>query len=132
MKKVISVLFILVLCMSMAVTAFATDGFVGSIGEGGTPCDHENTSKVGEKDPTCTQPGYTGDTVCDDCGETLEEGTVIPATGHQFDENGVCIICGGKDVPQTGDTNHLMLWICLMVMSAGALAAIIGFRRKRA
>ena len=132
MKKVMSVLFVLLLSMSLAVTAFATDDFVGSIGEGGTPCDHENTSKVNEKDPTCTQDGYTGDTVCDKCGEVVEEGSVIEATGHIFDKDGVCIICGGKDVPQTGDTNHLILWIGLMVMSAGALAAIIGYRRKRA
>ena len=41
------------------------------------------TEGVGKKDPTCKKPGYTGDTVCDDCHETIKKGEVIPATGHE-------------------------------------------------
>ena len=41
------------------------------------------TEGVGKKDPTCKEPGYTGDTVCDDCHETIKKGEVIPATGHE-------------------------------------------------
>ncbi|MBR6825438.1 MAG: hypothetical protein IKM59_02715, partial [Oscillospiraceae bacterium] len=36
----------------------------------------------GEAEPTCTEPGYTGDTDCTVCGHRIETGTVIPATGH--------------------------------------------------
>ena len=39
------------------------------------------TEGVDKKDPTETEPGYTGDTVCDTCGKVLESGTVLPATG---------------------------------------------------
>ena len=39
------------------------------------------TEGVDKKDPTCEEPGYTGDTVCDTCGKVLESGTVLPATG---------------------------------------------------
>ncbi len=38
------------------------------------------------KDATCTEPGYTGDSVCTVCGETIETGEVIPATGHSYGE----------------------------------------------
>ena len=46
------------------------------------PCTHENTQLENVKKATCTEAGYTGDTVCTDCGETLQTGTVISATGH--------------------------------------------------
>ena len=45
-------------------------------------CDHANTTTVNAADADCVNNGYTGDTVCDDCGETIATGTVIPATGH--------------------------------------------------
>ena len=35
------------------------------------------------------EPGYTGDTYCDDCGELIAKGEVIPALGHNY-EDGVC------------------------------------------
>lgn len=48
-----------------------------------TACQHKNTKVENAKEATCTEEGYTGDTVCADCGETLEKGTVIAAKGHQ-------------------------------------------------
>jgi len=36
--------------------------------------------------PTCTTDGYTGDTVCVDCGEILEAGNTIPVKGHTLGE----------------------------------------------
>ncbi|MCD8106513.1 MAG: hypothetical protein LUE20_00915 [Oscillospiraceae bacterium] len=36
------------------------------------------------KDATCTEDGYTGDTVCTVCSETIEAGEVIAATGHSY------------------------------------------------
>ena len=35
-----------------------------------------------EKEPTCTEEGYTGDTVCWNCRGVITQGTVIPAKGH--------------------------------------------------
>lgn len=132
MKKVISILAILILCLSLTVTAFATDdGFYDSVGEEGTPCAHEHTSEVDQKDPTCTTDGYTGDIVCDECGEVIEEGTIIPAPGHNM-ENGACTECGTPDVPLTGDNSHMFLWVSLMVVSVVALVLVAGIFRKKA
>jgi len=48
------------------------------------------------KPATCTEDGYTGDTVCTVCGETVAKGEVIKATGHNF-VDGSCTICGAED-----------------------------------
>lgn len=50
----------------------------------GTSCKHASIEVQNAADATCTMVGYTGDTVCKDCGETVESGTVIPATGHNY------------------------------------------------
>lgn len=74
------------------------------------------------KPATCTEDGYTGDTVCTVCGETVAKGEVIKATGHKTEvqnakpatctENGytgdtVCTVCGetvtkGEVIKATG------------------------------
>jgi hypothetical protein len=41
-----------------------------------------NTEVVNKKATTCTDKGYTGDTVCADCKTVLESGTETSATGH--------------------------------------------------
>ena len=46
------------------------------------PSNHKNTEIKNAEDPTCTTPGYTGDTWCDDCDQEIQEGTEISATGH--------------------------------------------------
>ena len=53
---------------------------------GGKPCTHENTELRGAKEATCTEPGYTGDTCCKDCNKKIEDGEVIPALGHAWDD----------------------------------------------
>lgn len=53
---------------------------------GGTPCAHENTELRNAKEATCTEPGYTGDTYCKDCGEKIGTGTAIPAKDHSWNE----------------------------------------------
>ena len=40
-------------------------------------CDHTDTKVVNASDATINNAGYTGDTVCNVCGETIETGTVI-------------------------------------------------------
>ena len=37
-----------------------------------------------QKDPTCTEEGYTGDVVCWECHGVITAGTVIPANGHDI------------------------------------------------
>ena len=74
------------------------------------------------KEATCAEDGYTGDTVCTVCGETVAKGEVIKATGHQTEvqnakeatctEDGytgdtVCTVCGetvtkGEVIKATG------------------------------
>ena len=48
--------------------------------------------------PTCTKDGYTGDTYCNGCNQKIKDGTVIPATGHHWKDNGdgthTCPDCG--------------------------------------
>ena len=48
------------------------------------PCEHTNTHVVNAAAATCTAAGYTGDTICDDCGTTVSTGTAIAALGHSY------------------------------------------------
>lgn len=48
-------------------------------------CEHEYTQVEGKKDATCTEAGYTGDTVCLDCGAVVTKGEAIDA-GHKLDK----------------------------------------------
>ena len=45
-------------------------------------CAHNNTELKNAVEATCTQEGYTGDTICTDCGETVLTGEVIPVKDH--------------------------------------------------
>ena len=47
-------------------------------------CLHTRTEVRNAKAPTCTEAGYTGDTVCLDCGTTVKKGTTKAATGHSY------------------------------------------------
>ena len=71
-------------------------------------CEHAQTAVNGMRDATCQTEGYTGDTVCAECGVTLLVGTAIPKTEHRFtgtvtkaattEEEGIltysCVTCG--------------------------------------
>lgn len=41
---------------------------------------------VNAKAATCTEDGYTGDTVCSVCGYEISQGEAVPATGHAWGE----------------------------------------------
>ena len=56
------------------------------------------------KDATCTEDGYTGDTYCKGCETKLQDGKLIPATGHDFGEDGKCE-CGSVKFTVTFDPN---------------------------
>lgn len=50
------------------------------------PASHDGGTELkNKKDPTSTKKGYTGDTYCKGCGEKLDGGKEIPATG-KFDD----------------------------------------------
>lgn len=47
-------------------------------------CDHSETTLEKVKAATCTEKGYTGDTVCTKCQEVITYGKEIPALNHDF------------------------------------------------
>ena len=69
---------------------------------------------VVDQEATATKPGVKHEE-CKVCGMKRSENTVIPA---------------GTD-PKTGDASGLMLWFALLIVSAGAVLAVI-FARKKA
>ena len=62
----------------------------------------DNRSVVGDVAATCDRNGYTGDTVCA-CGVKVATGQVIPATGHNYDNqwDTSCNDCGAVRVIQS-------------------------------
>ena len=44
--------------------------------------NHSLTKVINKKDATCTEEGYTGDTVCAICGKEITKGKTIQAKGH--------------------------------------------------
>ena len=84
---------------------------------------HQNTEVKNQKEATCTEEGYTGDTYCKDCGTKLSSGKTIAKTGHKWDagkvtqeatctEKGIktytCLTCGSirtEELPSTGHQN---------------------------
>ncbi len=54
------------------------------------------------KDPTCSKPGNTAGTECEECGKVIEKGTSIPAKGHKWTDATctapkTCTVCGATD-----------------------------------
>jgi len=53
-------------------------------------CEHTVTEIVGTTDVTCTEDGYTGDTVCSACGTVITAGKIIPSIGsHTWDDGAI-------------------------------------------
>ena len=44
--------------------------------------NHSLTKVINKKDTTCTEDGYTGDTVCAVCGKEITKGETVQAKGH--------------------------------------------------
>lgn len=139
MKKAISILLVMVICFCMSVTVFAANNdqqvgavesdFVISPGEGGSACGHLHTSIDNKKNPTCTEDGYTDRVICEDCGEVVDPGKVIPSTGHSY-EDGYCTVCGTHYQPTTGDVS-MVLWVALLVLASASLVVVITVYRKK-
>lgn len=49
-------------------------------------CSHKNTEIKDEKNPSCSEKGYTGDTYCNDCGEIIVFGEEIEKLVHTWDQ----------------------------------------------
>ena len=48
--------------------------------------NHSLTTVINGKEATCTEDGYTGDTVCKICGKLITEGAATPAKGHSWSD----------------------------------------------
>ncbi|MBE5815400.1 MAG: leucine-rich repeat domain-containing protein [Clostridiales bacterium] len=66
-------------------------------------CKHTETQVINRKAATCLEEGYTGDTVCTACEETLTPGEAIPATGHSYGEPSYAQEATCKREGYTGD-----------------------------
>ncbi len=92
----------------------------------GCGCKHSETELVNAVASTCTVEGYTGDTVCLECGKTVAKGKIIEMLPHTEEivneweptctEEGytgdtLCSTCGkflatGEAIPATGHTEE--------------------------
>ena len=81
-------------------------------------CAHATTKTEGAVDATCEEKGFSGNTVCADCGELVAEGTEIAALGHNYEGN-TCTVCGN---PKTFDVFGIM--VAVMATSGTALVCL--------
>ena len=75
-------------------------------------CEHKNTEIINKKDATCSVEGYTGDTFCKDCGETLATGTTIEKKPHTLGTSATCVskaVCSvcGEAFGEVDADNHV-------------------------
>lgn len=134
MKKMISLIVALVVCLSFCCSVYAEE-FVDSPNQNPTTsqCTHENCELINAKDASCSAEGYTGDLVCSDCGVVIEEGEAIAKIEHTYNAEGICTVCGGAktEAPITGDSAMIGLWIGMMLFSVVGLVAVVVVYRKK-
>ena len=121
-------------CVCGDVTAKTAHHWVNGACEGcGYACGHADREIRDAKKATCTGDGYTGDTYCKTCGDKVQSGTVLKATGHTggtatCTSAAVCRVCGqtygGKDAanhslkhtaakePGVFVSGHIEYWQC--------------------
>lgn len=83
--------------------------------------NHSLTKVINKKDATCTENGYTGDTVCAICGKVNIAGNTIPAKGHSWNEGEIttsptcenagvktytCTVCNATKTEAIDATGH--------------------------
>ncbi len=118
MKKLIGciVSLLAILCVGLGVTGCAT------------PSDNSSGSDISEHvhsytrlvvEPTCSKKGYTK-YECS-CGDSYtERETPINPNGHNYDESGICTLCGHE--------NNTTLGIEYSVSEDGAYAEVVGYK----
>ena len=82
---------------------------------------HSLTKVINKKDATCTEDGYTGDTVCAICGKEITKGKTIQANGHRWNEGKIttaptcekagvktytCTVCNATKTEAIDATGH--------------------------
>ena len=83
---------------------------------------HQHTEVRAQKNPTCKEAGYSGDTYCTDCGKKISSGKAISKTrNHNWDagvitteptctERGektfTCTVCGNTKTEKVSATGH--------------------------
>lgn len=75
----------------------------------------ENTEVVGAKEATEDEAGYTGDTVCKDCGAVVAKGESIPVKTPETDS------------PKTGDALNVALALSVVAL---ALSVSLAFKKR--
>ena len=68
-------------------------------------CTHEHTAGRYYSSPSCTSSGYSGDTYCKDCNETISYGYTISAYGHDYDS-------GVITTEPTTETDGIITYTC--------------------
>ena len=110
-----------------------------------------------QKEATCTEDGYTGDTYCKGCDTKLSAGKSVDKTGHDYEskvtkeatttstgtKTYTCKNCGHSyeeeiaklpsqsTSPKTGDETPLGMTIAVTTLSAVALAVLLLLNKKR-
>ena len=75
-------------------------------------CEHTHTEIRNQREATCKEEGYTGDTYCKDCGEKLAAGTTTGKKPHTVGtpatcvSKAVCSVCG-ETFGEVDATNHV-------------------------
>ena len=85
---------------------------------------HSLTKVINKKDATCTEDGYTGDTVCAICGKEITKGETIQAKGHSWNEGVIttaatcenagaktytCTVCNATKTEAIDATGHTLV-----------------------
>ena len=91
-------------------------------GEEKPDCEHKNTEVRNQTDATCTEAGYTGDTVCKDCEVIVKAGTVIEAKGHDAETRNAKEATCTKD----GYTGDEVCKVCDTVVEKGTEVKALG------
>ena len=91
-------------------------------GEEKPDCEHKNIEVRNQTDATCTEAGYTGDTVCKDCEVIVKAGTVIEAKGHDAETRNAKEATCTKD----GYTGDEVCKVCDTVVEKGTEVKALG------
>ena len=91
-----------------------------------TTCSHSNTTAHGKVTATCSAPGYTAGTYCNDCKTWISGRTEIPATSHtEATVKGYAATC-----TTAGLTDGKKCSVCQTVLSAQSIIPATGHKEE--
>ena len=85
---------------------------------------HVAGDPVNAKEATCTEDGYTGDSVCKWCGKVLKAGEVVKAAGHTPEE----VAAVAATCTETGLTAGSKCSVCGEVLTAQEVVPALGHK----